>query len=537
MTKKETQTSFLTRLKKFLMFDDRVNTRRKVYSSVWAVAIGFLTASIIYWIITLTGDNPANPFSFIINLFKFALQPDGNLRESLYTYFLVFGFAGMAVAIAFKSGLFNIGISGQMQLPAILFFLFLIIGRTNFDEVSTSYLFGMFFVFFLVSMLLGGFAGFLKAYFNVHEVITTIFLNWIVTYVGVWLFTRSNFTLLPSDFPDLDAFLGTVQGTSRILLTTGQKTLFIAMGMVVLAILAIGFWFLYSNTTIGYKMKMVGLNKTNSKYVGINEKLLTIIVMAISGGLAGLAGFFFFILSQKNYPATPTPTLIGFEAIAIALIALNNPIGVLISSLLYAVIYNGQASFQLLQGSQKISPDFFSIITGIVVFMSALSLILYNFKPLRGSCKYLYLLTRKEYWKYRTKMIKEYWTILLKEKFKIKKMFFNNLKLKMKFRHEAKKYETYVAEKLALIKSQKKRSELLSQNELLDLYDEMSKRKFEFLKKKSDFGLNDYSDEKNKFSNTLYLRKTQFKTFKEELFTQFTSRLFKKDKLKVKGEN
>ncbi|RIV16640.1 ABC transporter permease [Mycoplasmopsis gallopavonis] len=539
--------STMSKLRNFVMFDDRVKTRRKTYASLWAIVIGLLVASVLYWIVTSmgTGRHATNPFTFIFYLFKEGLEPNTNSIISLTGYLVIFGFSGLSVAIGFKSGLFNIGVSGQMQLPGIVFFAILISSRSNLSNVSNSYLLGMMLVFFLVSMFTGGLAGVLKAYFNVHEVISTIFLNWIITYLGVWLFTRVNGVFFAPNDSAVDQFLHVREGTEYLSLTKDTRQMFINIGIALLALTALVLWFIYTKTTMGYKLKMIGLNKTNSKYVGVNEKLTTISVMAISGGLAGLAGFFHIVIINRHYSGEAVPLLIGFESIAIALIALNSPIGVILTSMLYAIIYNSRPGFQQLDGNLKVSPEFFGIINGVIVFMAALAIMFYFFKPVRSTIKFFYLLGNKEYWENKKLLWGSYRKYIAKEKRELWKLYWQTQKAKRAFKIRQKEYETWVAEKLVLINKLNKDSELTkdlnlqkaNQKQMLDLYDLLSKEKFKFLKEKEEHGLNVYKDKKNKLQNQAYSRKVNFKALKEKLFSDWVERVvssrFIKDK---KGE-
>ncbi|MHA3825826.1 ABC transporter permease [Mycoplasma sp. BRA285] len=387
--------------KRFVMFDDKRANRRKLYSSLWAVFFGLFAASFIYWLYcTSRGANDVNIFTFVSNLFAFG----NKMPFYTLTFFVFFALTGFAVSIGFKSGLFNIGIAGQMTLPAIIFFSVLIVARVPLEQLDPSYLIGMIFVFILVGGLAGAISGVLKAFFNVHEVISTIFINWIVTFIAVFLFTRSNnaFNLPPSE---IGQYLSELTGTKMISLADPVaweqlKWQFIYFGMALVFVVAIGMWFIYSKTTLGYKIKMVGLNRSNAKYVGINEKLVTIGIMAVSGAFAGLAGFYYIIILNGQILGASTPYAIGFESIAIALIALNNPFGVLASSVLYGYINASQESFQIIleHPGQQIQKDFFPIITGFVVLMAALSVMFYKFRPLDYIKKYTVLFGHKEYW-------------------------------------------------------------------------------------------------------------------------------------------
>ncbi|QNM93532.1 hypothetical protein H9M94_02885 [Mycoplasma sp. Pen4] len=388
-------------LKRFLMFEDKKTSRRKLYASLWAVVFGLLFASVLYYLLGLpksSAQNPIHIWSFIENLISFSTAKQVFQRTTIY--FIIFGFSGLAVAVAFKSGLFNIGVPGQMLLPGIVFFAIIISARVPISNVDPKFIVGMFVTFIIIGALTGAVSGALKAFFNVHEVISTIFLNWIITYISVWLFNINNHIFFGPETPSeyVFTFLGEQGGTKILQIPTEIVWNFIYFGLALLGVFVIGAWFVYSKTTLGYKIKMIGINKSNAKYVGINEKITTITIMAVSGGLAGISGFYYIVMGINRIPSANAPLNIGFESIAIALIALNNPVGVVGSSLLYALIYGSQSRFAVASPQYQISQDFFPIITGVIIFMAATSIMLEKFRPINALRKALVLLFSKEYW-------------------------------------------------------------------------------------------------------------------------------------------
>ncbi|WP_416756093.1 ABC transporter permease subunit [Mycoplasma aquilae ATCC BAA-1896] len=388
--------SSLEKTRKYFMFEDKKSNRRKFYSSLWAVVIGLFLANILYYAVgSSTSNGSLNFFSFFIDVFNFATGPS-TFRNTII-FFIVFSFSGLAVAIGFKSGLFNIGVPGQMLLPGVIFFAVLISSRLPKDDISASYLVGMFFLSIIVGGIAGGLSGVLKAFFNVHEVISTIFINWIITFISIWVFTSTNNVLFSADSPSsyIKQWLNPPFGTSVIFISNELVNKFIYFGIAFVVFLMLAIWFIYSKTTLGYKIKMVGLNKTNAKYVGINEKLMIILIMFVSGALSGIAGFYYIVIQQKKVSLAAAPLNIGFDCIAIALIALNNPIGTVFTSILYAFLNAAQPGFQAVR---SISRDFSPIITGLIVFMAALSLMFYSFRPLEWIRKQAVLTFHKEYW-------------------------------------------------------------------------------------------------------------------------------------------
>ncbi|SJZ49100.1 ABC transporter permease [Mycoplasmopsis verecunda] len=631
-------------VKKYLMADDKRTTRRKLYSSIWAVVFGLIFASIIYMILGAAQGHGVGAFDFIKNVFKFSF--DSNKQDSTAILFIFFGFAGLAVAIGFKSGLFNIGISGQMTMPAILFFAILVISGQDLKSISESYFIGMFFVFILGGALVAALSGILKAFFNVHEVISTIFLNWIIVFIYATLFDTTRGTFSQEHLKVLQENGSIINGQLiEIIIPEAFKWKFIYFGIALFFIVAIGMWFVYSRTTLGYKIKMIGLNKTNSKYVGINEKVTTILIMFLSGALAGIAGFFYIVFWLKAPSLQTVPVAIGFESIAVALIALNSPIGVIPSAALYGILYSSQDLFSVgRDGTPQLDSKYFPIVTGVIIFMTALSIIFYKFRIIDATRKYAVLFCHKEYWinfknhhkltfknrthktwdkeenRFRSEWLENHSNdekSLLSNQYKLalskfKKQWFIDYKLakkqnaveianlKNKYKENLKNLkaqlandsanikdkkndDTYYAlyikhlqetnnlsdefnkqyidlynkynvlsyrQELRLIKrSQKPRlkefsyyqkkydttvSKLILENakadtkQLMNMYDEISKLKFELQRKRIDLGLGTYQDLVNKHKAQRRNTKLIYKSVKNEIFENFEIKYFKK---------
>ncbi|MCU9931340.1 hypothetical protein NW733_01055 [Mycoplasmopsis felis] len=151
--------------RRYLLFEDKKTGRSKVYASLWSVFFGILISSIIYMIIGNTGSSPRGTslFSFISYMIDFSLLRDIN-RTDLLLYFIFFAFAGLGVSLAFKSGLFNIGVAGQMTTPGIIFFSVLILSRVKPSELNPSFLIGMLFIFIIGGFIMGSISGFLKVF-------------------------------------------------------------------------------------------------------------------------------------------------------------------------------------------------------------------------------------------------------------------------------------------------------------------------------------------------------------------------------------
>ncbi|GIZ05478.1 hypothetical protein MSATCC14277_0600 [Metamycoplasma salivarium] len=390
---KANHTSFVSKLKDFgakirgfVKLDHTKKGWRKVMSSIWAIVLGLIVAMI--FIAIVSKNNPFLFFSQIVKGFGSYSLP------TFYKYLLIFGFSGLACAIGFKSGLFNIGISGQMMISAIFSFsMFVTLNKKNLGaDMLFLGLIGTIVLSFLVAML----AGALKAYLNVHEVITTILLNWIIVYLGSFIFSsHSNVFSADKKATFISSeYTGTAKGVFSI--SDQNVTLFMILGFVLLLVSVFAFWFILRFTTTGYKIKMLGISKTNGKYMGVNDKLLTMLVMGFSGALAGLAGFYLYIFKEGTFVDADVLQPLGFEAIAVSLLALNSPIGVLFTAIFYSTLYNGTIYITLYPLSLK--ADYIKIITALILYFAAISQILMTFKPGQFLWKLCIKMSYKKYW-------------------------------------------------------------------------------------------------------------------------------------------
>lgn len=281
---------------------------------------------------------------------------------------------GIAVALAFKAGLFNIGAEGQLVAGAL-----------------ATTLVGVYFAplpaILLVPMVLiagalggaiwGGIAGVLKAYTGAHEVVTTIMLNYVALYLVEYLVTKGGpFQLkssggyarspaigtnavLPQLIPANSTFFG-LPGASYQL----SIALFIAIAAVIL------FWFLLKRTTLGYEIVAVGQSQRAARYAGINVRRTITVTMLLSGAFAGLAGTVF-IAGNAIQPYLTNGFLTdttGFDAITVALLGLNSPIGVALGALLIGGL---QIGAPVMQSDAGIDSNLIYVLQALILFAIA----------------------------------------------------------------------------------------------------------------------------------------------------------------------
>ncbi|HET6624161.1 MAG TPA: ABC transporter permease [Gaiellaceae bacterium] len=326
------------------------------------------------WFFELGGHDIGVPFSdarvwFPWETDDIASLAAANLQQTLIGWTALV-LVGLAVAFAFRCGLFNIGGQGQYiagSTAAILVATELpdLVDLPRVLLIVVTILAGM-----LAGAFVAGIAGFLKGTVGAHEVITTIMLNWIVLWVATYLFavdgpfqTEEGGGAVPSsaDVPEkakLPVFWGDP------LLQGLHIGLFVALASLVV------YAFLLNRTTLGYEVRAVGFNPDAARYGGISVARNYFLAMAISGTFAGLAGALDSLGWQFRLDQTTIQgTTIGFTGIAVALLGRNTAVGVGLAALLFAALETGTASRNL--DPEIFPPDLASslaiIIQGLVV--------------------------------------------------------------------------------------------------------------------------------------------------------------------------
>ncbi|QJG66565.1 ABC transporter permease [Mycoplasma phocoeninasale] len=357
----------------FLLKEDNVSARRKVFNSLWAIIIGIAISSIFLLFLRV------NPIAFFSTVISTSIS-NRFLNRFLVTIAVLI-FASIAVGIGFKAGMFNIGIPGQMMASGISCVVVIAYLGATPAVLVLAIIVGM-----VVALITGMIAGILKAYLNINEVVVTILLNWIVFYICS--------QLLSSDNLPFKNQTSAVNGQSIILGVESLDKIWVSVIIMLGAIaFAVLMWFILKKTTIGYRIKMTGLNKDASKYSGTNEKMLIITLMSFSAMIAGIAGFLWFVFQEKQVILGSGPISIGFDSIAISLLAHNSPIGSIFTSIFYSFITVGSISIQSL--NSKLDQSTVQIITGIIIYLSAISVVFSKFRIISKIAKLAILIRSK----------------------------------------------------------------------------------------------------------------------------------------------
>lgn len=335
-----------------------------VRSALDAMLIPFLailTAVVLGGIIIASVGG--NPFLAFIGLIQGSFGSTKALSETA-VWATPFILAGLAVALAFKGGLFNIGAEGQLALGAVSSALvgYALPQWLGFDLPKIIHLP----LAIIVGMIMGAFwaaiVGFLKAYTGGHEVINTIMMNYIALNTISFLLNGPMKDKSPTNV---------IARTPLIAESARMPPIFdglrVHWGFVLALLAAFLVWWLLNKTTLGFEIRTVGANPDAAKYAGINVKRTIITTMALSGMLAGLAGSL--EVTGLNYRHELGFSIgYGFDAIAIALLGKSHPLGVVLAAILFAAMRNGATRMQFLT---QMPVDLISMLQALILLFVA----------------------------------------------------------------------------------------------------------------------------------------------------------------------
>jgi simple sugar transport system permease protein len=374
--------------------------RLAAYFEGGGVIVPILTAVLAFFVgglvILITGHNPISTYKAIFNgtglnwIFPWISSDERttaalNLQQTLITTTPLI-LTGLAVAFAFRCGLFNIG--GQGQYLVGMYFAVWV--GSSFESMP-----GVLHVLFaMVAACLGGaawgaIAGLLKAVSGAHEVISTIMLNWIALWIGVWLFGLGG--PLQSDSDTSVPISNDIVEGAKLPVFWGEPLLQgLHIGIFIALAALLVFWVILNRTRTGYEVRAVGFNPEAARTAGISVSRNYILVMAICGLFAGLAGSLD-VLGWQFRVATNTIQIssIGFLGIAVALLGRNTAVGVLFSALFFGALVTGTSV-------RNLDPEVFEpalasnlteIIQGLVILMVSADILVVYLWRLRAKLR------------------------------------------------------------------------------------------------------------------------------------------------------
>jgi simple sugar transport system permease protein len=365
---------------------------RSVLASLLSILIGLVAGALVILIVGLCTKNITMKSAWEgVRLVFFGIFSTGRSAAGSLT----FGFnpanvgnmlfratplilTGLSVAVAFKTGLFNIGAPGQ-YLAGTAATLFIAL------EIPSSvvapgliwllaFLGGM-----LAGALWGAIPGLLKALLNINEVIACIMTNWIAANLVTWVFDISNLKNMVENTKSGYIYKTTFNNVQTPKM--GLDKLFpgsqVNGGILIAIVLAILVYILLTKTTFGYELKACGANRFAAKYAGIHDKRSIVLSMAIAGALAGAAGSLYYLSGNTEFFWSTYQSLpdAGFNGIPVALLAVNNPIAVIFTGMFMSMLDIAGLQLTNLTAYNEYITD---VIIAVIVYLSAFSLVIKN---------------------------------------------------------------------------------------------------------------------------------------------------------------
>ena len=368
---------------------DKESTK-KVLASLISILVGLVVGAIVVIIVglakdTITGKGVWDGVRLIFGgILCTGRDPVGNLTwgynaQSLGNMLFratPLVMTGLSVAVANKTGLFNIGAPGQ-YLMGTMASLMIALGIPS-TSIPVAIIWILAFLGgCLAGALWGAIPGLLKAFLNINEVLACIMTNWLAANVVTWAFDVSNFKNVVENTKSGYIYKTSFNGVATPKL--GLDILFpssqINAGILVAILIAIAMYIMINKTTLGYQLKACGSNRHAARYAGINDKRNIVLSMAIAGALAGGGAALYWLSGNtefywSTYQSLPSA---GFNGIPVALLAVNNPIGVVFTATFMAML---DIVGQQLTGYTAYNEYITDVIIAVIVYLSAFSLVI-----------------------------------------------------------------------------------------------------------------------------------------------------------------
>ena len=376
------------------------DTTKKVVASLLSILAGLVFGGIVVLIVGLTSSSisVSGAWDGIRLIFAGILSTGRNAAGQLTWGFnsanignMLFRatpliMTGLSVALANKAGLFNIGAPGQ-YLMGTMATLAIALGIPAGTLPGIIVWLLAFFGGMLAGALWGAVPGLVKAYLNINEVLACIMTNWIAANIVTWFFDESNFKnivegtktgyvyrttygLVDGTYVDGAGIATTKLGLDKVF--PGSQ---VNAGILVAIVMAILVYIMISKTTFGYELKACGANRHAARYAGIHDKRNIVLSMAIAGALSAAGASLYYLSGNteffwSTYQSLPST---GFNGIPVALLALNNPIGVIFSGIFMAMLNIVGLQLTNLTAYNEYITD---VIIAAIVYLSAFSLVI-----------------------------------------------------------------------------------------------------------------------------------------------------------------
>lgn len=368
----------------------KTDSARSILASILSILIGMAVGCVIVLIVAATSKDLSMASAWEgIRLIFGGLFSTGRTAAGTLT----FGFnptnlgnmlfratplimTGLSVAVAFKTGLFNIGAPGQ-YLMGTMATLMLALGIPS-ESVPAGLIWIIAFVGgCLAGAIWGAIPGLLKAFLNINEVLACIMTNWLAANLVTWAFDASNFKNMVENTKSGYIYKTTFNGVATPKM--GLDKIFpnsqVNMGIIIAILFAVAMFILMNKTTLGYQLKACGANRHAARYAGIQDKRNIVLSMAIAGALAAAGASLYYLSGNTEFywPTYQSLPDTGFNGIPVALLAANNPIGVIFTGCFMSMLDISGLQLTNLTAYNEYITD---VIIAVIVYLSAFSLVI-----------------------------------------------------------------------------------------------------------------------------------------------------------------
>ena len=368
----------------------KTDSARSILASILSILIGMAVGCVIVLIVAATSKDLSMASAWEgIRLIFGGLFSTGRTAAGTLT----FGFnptnlgnmlfratplimTGLSVAVAFKTGLFNIGAPGQ-YLMGTMATLMLALGIPS-ESIPAGLIWIIAFVGgCFAGALWGAIPGLLTAFLNSNEVLACIMTNWLAANLVTWAFDASNFKNMVENTKSGYIYKTTFNGVATPKM--GLDKIFpnsqVNMGIIIAILFAVAMFILMNKTTLGYQLKACGANRHAARYAGIQDKRNIVLSMAIAGALAAAGASLYYLSGNTEFYWSTYQSLpdTGFNGIPVALLAANNPIGVIFTGCFMSMLDISGLQLTNLTAYNEYITD---VIIAVIVYLSAFSLVI-----------------------------------------------------------------------------------------------------------------------------------------------------------------
>ena len=331
-----------------------------------SVVLGILLGAIIMWVF---GYDAIWGYEELFKTAFGSLRSLGEISRAMGPLILI----ALGFAVASRAGFFNVGLPGQALAGWLVAGWFAL----SFPDLSRPFMLIMTVLLGVVAGgIIGAIPGILRAYLGTSEVIVTIMMNYIVLYVGNAFIHSFPKSVMQSIDSSITVGANATYQTEWLRALTNNSRMNIGIFFAIVAVILV--WFLLKKTTLGFEIRSVGINSHASEYAGMSAKRTIILSMIISGALAGVGGVVEGLGTFQNVYVQGSSLSVGFNGMAVSLLASNSPIGIPFAAFLFAVLQVGAPGMN----AATIPSELVSIVTASIIFFVSVHYIIERFiKP------------------------------------------------------------------------------------------------------------------------------------------------------------